>query len=136
MKAHGGCYCGAVRYEVEGELTHGTLCHCEDCRRIAGAPAVAWFTVSAHKLHFTHRIPHWFHSSVHVQRAFCPQCGTPIAYRRDSEPGYLDVTTCSLDDPSVAPPKDHTFYHARLPWMQVCDALPKFERTRGEGQKE
>jgi hypothetical protein len=38
----GGCYCGAVRYETDGEPFHETICHCADCRRIVGAASVAW----------------------------------------------------------------------------------------------
>ncbi len=46
MKLTGGCHCGAIRYEVEGEpLTHA-LCHCSDCRRHSGAPMVGWNHVS------------------------------------------------------------------------------------------
>ena len=40
----GGCACGAVRYTASGEHSPVTLCHCESCRRHAGAPAVAWVT--------------------------------------------------------------------------------------------
>ena len=38
----GGCHCGAIRYQVEGELIVHSLCHCSDCRRHAGAPVVGW----------------------------------------------------------------------------------------------
>ena len=38
----GGCHCGAIRYQVEGELIVHALCHCADCRRHAGAPMVGW----------------------------------------------------------------------------------------------
>jgi hypothetical protein len=42
MPLTGGCHCGAIRYQAEGQaLTHG-LCHCTDCRRHAGAPMVGW----------------------------------------------------------------------------------------------
>lgn len=133
MNAQGGCYCGAVRYEAGDDLTHTTLCHCVDCRRIAGAPAVAWFTVSDDVLTFSGAAPHWFRSSEHVMRAFCAACGTPLAYRDEREPGYVDVITCSLDDPALAAPKDHTFYASRVPWLHVCDKLPRFSRTRKEG---
>jgi hypothetical protein len=35
--ASGGCYCGAVRYEVSGESGGSILCHCLDCRKITGS---------------------------------------------------------------------------------------------------
>ena len=34
----GGCRCGAVRYHVSGEPAYAALCHCNDCRKSAGAP--------------------------------------------------------------------------------------------------
>src|SRR5438067_6856347 len=38
----GGCHCGAIRYQAEGEARTHALCHCTDCRRHAGAPMVGW----------------------------------------------------------------------------------------------
>ena len=42
MAITGGCHCGAVRYEAEGDALTHALCHCSDCRRSAGAPMVGW----------------------------------------------------------------------------------------------
>jgi hypothetical protein len=36
----GGCLCGAVRYQAEGEPLYAGFCYCEDCRRASGAGAV------------------------------------------------------------------------------------------------
>ncbi|MDP1906963.1 MAG: GFA family protein, partial [Hyphomicrobium sp.] len=38
----GGCHCGAIRYQAEGDVLTHALCHCTDCRRHAGAPMVGW----------------------------------------------------------------------------------------------
>ena len=37
----GGCHCGAVRYEMPEDVAHHALCHCTDCRKASGAPAVS-----------------------------------------------------------------------------------------------
>ena len=32
----GGCLCGAVRYEAQGEPLYAGHCYCEDCRKASG----------------------------------------------------------------------------------------------------
>jgi hypothetical protein len=133
MRLSGGCACGTVRYETDAAPFHRTLCHCVDCRRAAGAPAVAWFSVPAAELRFVRGAPAVRRSSPRVERGFCGACGTPLTYRNDGYPEEVDVITCSLDDPDAASPQDHTFASQRLPWMRVDDGLLVFPRTRGEG---
>lgn len=130
MKLDGGCYCGAVRYEVDGDVFHRTLCHCEDCRRVSAAPAMAWFSVLSEALRFTRGKPREFHSSTSVTRSFCADCGTALTYRNAAYPDETDVTTCSLDKPDAASPQDHTFAAFRLDWMHTSDTLPAYARTR------
>jgi hypothetical protein len=134
MALRGGCSCGTVRYEADDEPFHLTLCHCTDCRRAAGAPAVAWFSVRAQALRWTHGAPATHRSSPHVERGFCGRCGTALSYRNDAYPDEIDVTTCSLDDPEGVPPRDHTFASHRLNWLKLADDLPRYPRTRAEGE--
>lgn len=134
MALQGGCSCGAVRYEAHGTPFHQTLCHCVDCRRAAGAPAVAWFSVRAADLHWTHGAPALYRSSPAVERSFCGRCGTQLGYRNDGYPDEIDITTCSLDDPEALPPLDHTFISQQLRWLNISGDLPHFPRTRAEGE--
>lgn len=134
MKIGGGCFCGAVRYEVDGEVGNVTVCHCRSCQKIAAAPALPWFTVSANALQWQGAAPLEFASSPGVTRGFCAACGTPLSYRSDQAPGELDVTLCSLDDPAALPPRDHTWTSHRLPWEVIGDGLAQFPRSRGEGR--
>ncbi len=128
-KRVGGCLCGAVRYEVLGEITHETLCHCTDCRRAHAAPVVAWFSVRPEAFRLTKGLLKSFASSPGVLRSFCGECGTPLTYQRDGL-DELDVTTCSLDDPESAPPRDHTFVRSALAWAPVEDGLPRYSALR------
>jgi hypothetical protein len=126
----GGCYCGAVRYETDGEPFHETICHCADCRRIVGAASVAWLTVSRSRFRFTGKDPASIRSSASVTRRFCGVCGTSLTYENDAVPDEVDVTIASLDDPDAWPPKDHTRTQQKLRWDAICDGLPAFKALR------
>ena len=40
----GRCFCGQVRFELSGKPVFACHCHCESCRRAAGAPFVTWIS--------------------------------------------------------------------------------------------
>ncbi|WP_426956844.1 GFA family protein [Muricoccus radiodurans] len=129
----GGCHCGRVRYEAEGKLFHPTLCHCRDCRRVSGAPCVAWFTVSSAGFRITQGVLRHYASSARAERGFCGDCGTPILFQAHDLPQEVDVTTASLDDPEAVPPADHTQVGSRLSWMRLADGLRQFRTSREDG---
>ena len=80
----GGCLCGAIRYEVRGAPYHRTVCHCSICRRSAGAPMVAWFSVKLADFAFTAGQPASYRSSAKAQRSCCPTCGTQLTFKLDA----------------------------------------------------
>lgn len=120
----GGCLCGAIRYEADGPVSHETFCHCTMCRRAAGAPYVAWFSVARHALRLVQGVPAQFRSSAKALRGFCSHCGTPLTFVHDDAPDLIDVTTCSLDDPTLLPPRSHIYTSSQLPWVKLTDGLP------------
>ena len=126
----GGCYCAQVRYEVQGLPFHSTLCHCADCRRIAAAPVVAWFSASIDGFRFVAGEPKRFASSEKVTRTFCPNCGTPLTYQHADLPDELDISTCSLDTPETVKPDDHTHTAGQLPWIHFSDGLKTYPGSR------
>lgn len=134
MAYTGGCFCGALRYQVSAEVSNATTCHCESCRRVAAAPAVSWFTVPLTGLQWLNGAPVEFQSSPGVTRSFCAACGTPLTYRSDQSPGEIDITLCSLDAPSALAPRDHTQTSGKLPWDVIGDGLPEYPRSRSEGR--
>jgi len=133
MSLQGGCFCGAVRYEAHGEPFNSTLCHCIDCRKASGAPAIAWFSVRTTSLHWTASAPQRFRSSEHALRSFCPACGTTLTWHDERWLDEIDLATASLDDPELVPPADHTFVRSRLSWLKLQDGLPQYQKTRSEG---
>ena len=44
MNIKGGCYCGAIRYEFEGDVTATFQCHCRECQYFTGGHANAFMS--------------------------------------------------------------------------------------------
>lgn len=128
----GGCHCGAIRYEMSAEnVQHHCLCHCIDCRRASGAPAVAWAMVSSDDLTFTAE-PRFYASSEHGRRGFCGDCGTSLFYlNAEIFPGLIDVQSATLDDPDAIPLQAQIQTAERISWMGHLSDLPEFERYPG-----
>ncbi len=129
MQHAGGCHCGAVRYEVEGEpLTHA-LCHCSDCRRHSGAPMVGWTMYPEQALKITRGSPKVYHSSDHGRRQFCSVCGTGLFYyNANLLPGLVDIQSATYDVPDAIPARVHIQVAERIPWMERAHELPAFDR--------
>lgn len=122
----GGCYCRAVRYEIHSSTFDSTLCHCATCQKVSAAPAVAWFSVSKDGLRWVQGTPKTFESSPGILRAFCSDCGTPLTYRNAESSDWVDVSTCSLDEPGEVPPVSHAWSRYRLTWDRTVDGLPEY----------
>ena len=123
----GGCLCGAIRYSVTPPLIDAGYCHCRLCQRSAGAPVLAWLTVSVESLAYRTGKPAIFQSSAHSQREFCGRCGTQLAFRRREAAQTVDVTLASLDDPERVPPEYHIWRQSRIGWFETADRLPRHE---------
>jgi hypothetical protein len=126
----GGCTCGAIRYRVKGQPANSMVCHCRTCRRVAAAPVVAWVTFPAAQFELLSGQPSQFHSSGPVRRTFCSACGTPLTYEHTDAAGFVDITTCSLDDPDLFPPTHHSWLSHDLEWVRFGDGLPTFPESR------
>ncbi|MFM8801287.1 MAG: GFA family protein [Tagaea sp.] len=129
MKIVGGCHCGAIRYEIDGDALTHALCHCVDCRRASGAPMVGWTMYSAGAVRTVKGTAKIYASSEHGRRHFCADCGTGLFYTNGAAlPGIIDVQSATYDDPSLVPPRAHIQVGERIPWMAHVHELPVFER--------
>ena len=125
----GGCFCGAVRYEISGRRWHATECHCTICRKTTGAPSVAWVTVLRENLRVLVGAPRSFRSSDHGTRSFCAACGTALTFASDLLPDEIDVTIASLDEPERIAPEDHTWVSSTQSIFELPQRLPQFSKA-------
>lgn len=118
-KIAGRCYCGNVKFEAVGPVLSEANCHCDNCRRAAGAQAVAWITVNSSRFEFTAGEPKRYRTETGAYRTFCGDCGTSLTYENDVRPGEIDITTGSLDHPENFAPTKDVFADEKLSWVPL-----------------
>jgi hypothetical protein len=126
----GGCLCGAVRYEAQGEPRYAGHCYCADCRKASGSGFVPFMVFSADAVQFSGQ-PRQFVWKVaggkQAVRNFCPDCGGLVFG------GIIGVDTSftlyagSLDDPSLFHPRIAIFTRGRPEWALIPAELTLFE---------
>jgi hypothetical protein len=132
---NGQCHCGAIVYEIAGKPISSALCHCRDCTRHAGAPAVAWVMLPEAAVKVTRGQAKVYASSAHGRRHFCADCGTGLFYTNSEIlPGIIDVQIATLDTPDALPPQVRIQIAERASWMESAHELPAFERYRMGGE--
>ena len=130
MTIEGGCFCGAIRYRIDGTLGRVTHCHCVHCRRTSGAPFVTWAEFDAARFRIVKGTPGRCATRPPVTRQFCRDCGTQLTFRDEEDPGVIDVTAASLDTPESLQPEDHVWADRMLPWIRMEDGLPRYALDR------
>lgn len=130
MKLEGGCYCGAVRYAVDGEALMKAQCHCRECQYITGGGPNFFMAVAPESFRYTKGQAKAFRRSdlaAPVTREFCPECGTHLITRPQRPVVIVKVGT--LDDPTqYGAPSLAIFTIDKQAFHRIPDGLPAYER--------
>jgi len=115
----GGCQCGAVRFRMEGTPDDRSICHCRMCQKAFGG----FFgpLVTSHDGTWTRGTPKWFQSSNRARRAFCGECGTPLAY--ETKFG-LELAIGAFDMPIAVAPVIQVNMTDKQPFFDTLHELP------------
>ena len=122
----GQCLCGAVTFESSSEPMFQANCHCDDCRRLAGA---SWAATAAPRdqYHFTADDSlTWYRSSAWAQRAFCQICGSNLFYQLDAE-AVMSVSVGMLDDSEMLTVEGQLFASSHPKWGPLPTTTPDLD---------
>jgi hypothetical protein len=101
-KITGGCLCGAVRYEITGDLIFSGKCYCNDCRKSSGTGHSSVLAVPDQAIKITGKVTEFKKaggSGQPITRAFCPVCGSRITSVASVMPNVTMVVAGTLDNP-------------------------------------
>lgn len=128
MTRLGGCLCGTVRYEIEGEIGPIQLCHCGQCRKAQGGPfgANAPVATTAFRWLQGEESLREYRASPGKRRVFCSACGSPLFSLRDAAPETLRLRAGTLDATEGLTLGFHIQTASRAAWWPIDDELPRF----------
>ncbi len=129
----GRCLCGAVTYELTGDLIATAVCHCDHCQRQSGGAFSVNLIVHESQLALSGELTTYeergeLGDDVHVRRRFCPECGSPIVSELSKTSGVIAVKAGTLDDRSAVLPNVEVWCADRQPWVTLPGMAVSLDR--------
>lgn len=134
VRRQGGCLCGAVRYEVTGEISTIQICHCGQCRKAQGGPfgANAPVMTADFRLLQGEAELREYRASPAKRRVFCRTCGSPLFSQQDAAPQVLRLRVGTLDQTDNLTLGCHIQTASKAAWWPINDDLPCFPQAGPE----
>ena len=134
--ATGGCLCGAVRYEVNGELRDVLICHCVECRRWHGHISASSAARKQDLVLVEARALKWIaspNSDARARRGFCVECGSSLFWDPPDRE-TISIAAGTLDETTGLRSVSHWFTSQAGDYYEIPDdGLPRHERS-GESE--
>ena len=127
----GGCYCGKIRYEVNGLQEGAFQCHCRECQYITGGNSNIVIVYAESDFIYTKGVITTFSRSDlenPVTRHFCGTCGTGIGTRSPSRPNSMIVKVGTLDNPEEYQAQAAIFTCDQQAYHHIPDSIPSFDK--------
>lgn len=125
MGVTGRCLCGAVSYELTGDVIATAVCHCDHCQRQSGGAFSVNLVAHESQLSVTGVLSTYGDTgddgvdTVYVRRHFCGACGSPIVSDLVETGGIIAVKAGTLDEKSGIRPTVEAWCESKQPWVDL-----------------
>ena len=120
----GSCLCGAVTFDVTGDLPPPDACQCTQCRKQSrhyfvstDVPRSALTIQGADKVT-------WFRSSEKARRGFCSACGS-LLFWDPFEKDWTGVAMGAFESPTGTRLRVHIHVADKGDYYDIADGLPQ-----------
>jgi hypothetical protein len=126
----GGCLCGALRYEAQGEPMFAGYCCCDDCQKASGSGFAPFLGFPASTLRITgatrsHMLKHT--DGREAVRNACASCGSLVFGGIYGKDAMHTIYVGTLDDPSLFKPGMAINVKFKPGWVILPPDIPQFE---------
>ena len=124
----GSCLCGAVAFEIVGQLRPVIACHCHQCRKQTGT-YMSSTAAKDEQFRLTEtRGLKWYRSSDTGRRGFCEQCGSVLFWKGDGY-DYIAIAAGSIDGKLGVTLDGHIFCESAGDYYQITGGQISGTRT-------
>jgi hypothetical protein len=122
------CLCGAVTFEVAGELPGPDACHCTSCRKHSGHVfASTDVPRSAVTIRGQDRLS-WYQSSERARRGFCSTCGSSLLWD-PLDRDWIGIAMGAFDGPTQTRLHVHIFVAEKGDYYDIADGVDQFDKV-------
>jgi hypothetical protein len=122
--AKGECNCGAVQFEIDGDLAGVFVCHCSICRRFTGSNGIAVVVVGNDQFRWVRGqefIATWKKPAADWQAWFCRVCGSPVPGENDPQRMFVPAGAITEGGDALKV-VHHVWVGSKAPWDEIGDA--------------
>ena len=126
----GGCLCGALRYQAQGEPLYAGLCYCTDCQKASGSGFIPFMGFAGSAVRFSGETLKFTSKSAKGRDAVrntCPVCRSLVFGGEAGKDDSFTLYAGTLDDPSAFQPRIAIFARSRPAWAVIPPGLAIFE---------
>jgi hypothetical protein len=127
MTINGACFCGTVRYRIEGALIDALSCHCSMCRKAFNSQASAFAHLNPDEFSWIcgEESLSTYESDTGAGLRFCSKCGSTLCGTQDGK--VTGVTLgCVEGDPDIEIGM-HIFVGSKASWELIPEGAPQYE---------
>ena len=124
MTARGECNCGAVRFEIDADLSGVFVCHCSICRRSTGSNGIAVVIVPNEQFRWIQGQEHvtkWVKPNSTWETWFCRICGSRVPGHNDAARMFVPAGTLSEGEEALKV-IHHIWVGSKAVWEEIGDA--------------
>jgi hypothetical protein len=127
MTITGGCFCGRIKYAINGRLSNARSCHCSRCRKAFSAQASAYAEVNPEAFQWLQgeSLLSSYASQAGFGLQFCRRCGSTLC---GTYQGQVHGVTlgCVDGDPGVDI-EQHIFVGSKASWEVMPEGVTSYQ---------
>lgn len=132
MKLTGECFCGEVKYEINGMLRDARSCHCSRCRKAFSSQASAYALVNPSEFSWVTgtELLSSYVGKHGFGLQFCKQCGSTLCGVYQNEVHGVTLG-CINENPEIEI-GHHIFVGSKASWEVIPEGVLQYERHAPE----